>query len=207
MDLVIISIGAQCLGLGCLYWAIDCFRGSNKKFKLAANILYGIFLLIAGFFLIFIFGYDLIFVESVTGYNLPIWTIPISILITSYLYFYLPKTKFWKNRGKAKQPLEDATNSMFRFIGQVMMFAGAGHILFAIYVWLKKGIWTTISLGDWGITIFKLNDLGRIDTGWWAINKVLNYIILDLSVAIPLIAIGFIIYINAKGDWGITMND
>ena len=67
---------------------------------------------------------------------------------------------------------------MFRFIGQVIMFAGAGHILFAIYVWLKKGIWTTISLGDWGITIFKLNDLGRIDTGWWAINKVLNYIIL-----------------------------
>ena len=69
---------------------------------------------------------------------------------------------------------------MFRFIGQVIMFAGAGHILFAIYVWLKKGIWTTISLGDWGITIFKLNDLGRIDTGWWAINKVLNYIILGI---------------------------
>ena len=110
-------------------------------------------------------------------------------------------TKIWKNRGKAKQPLEDATNSMFRFIGQAIMFAGAGHILFAIFGWLKNGIWTTISLGDW-VGIFD-----RFDTGWWAVNKVLNYIILDLSAALPLIAIGFIIYINAKGDWGITMDD
>ena len=125
---------------------------------------------------------------------MPIWTIPISILITSYLYFYLPKTKIWKNRGKAKQPLEDATNSMFRFIGQAIMFAGAGHILFAIFGWLKNGIWTTISLGDW-VGIFD-----RFDTDWWAVNKVLNYIILDLSAALPLIAIGFIIYIGASDD-------
>ena len=137
MDLVIISIGMQCLGLGCLYWAIDCFRGSNKKFKLAANILYGIFLLIAGFFLIFIFGYDLIFVESVTGYNLPIWTIPISILITSYLYFYLPKTKIWKNRGKAKQPLEEGINFMFRLIIVILIISITTHYYLQYnYVWI-----------------------------------------------------------------------
>ena len=89
---------------------------------------------------------------------------------------------------------------MFRFIGQVIMFAGAGHILFAIYVWLKKGIWTTISLGDWGLTILKLNELGRFDTGWWAINKVLNYIILDQSAALPLVVLGYIIYVSASDD-------
>ena len=204
MDMFIITIFMQCLGLGSLLWAVECLKDPSKKTKWSSgkfgNILLGIFNLITGFFLTWMFGYFTIFGEFPSGENESIWTIPISILITSYLYFYLPKTKFWKNRGKAKQPLENATNFMFRFIGQVIMFAGAGHILFAIYVWLKKGIWTTISLGDWGITIFKLNDLGRIDTGWWAINKVLNYIILDLSVAIPLIAIGFIIYINATDD-------
>ena len=194
----------QLIGLSCILWAVECFRSPTKKTKVTVNtfgdLLLGSILAPLGILLIWAFGYMLIFEESVTGWNPTLWTIPISILITFYLYFYLPKTKFWKNRGKAKQPLENATNFMFRFIGQVIMFAGAGHILFAIYVWLKNGVWTTISLGDWGITIFKLNDLGRIDTGWWAINKVLNYIILDSSVAIPLIAIGYIIYINSKDD-------
>ena len=194
----------QCLGIASLLFALECFKNPSKKTKLASskigNILWGILNLITGFFLTWMFGYFTIFGEFPFGENESIWTIPISLLIVSFLYFYLPKTKFWKNRGKAKQPLEEATNFMFRLIGQGIMLAGAGHILFAIYVWLKNGVWTTISLGDWGITIFKLNDIGRIDTGWWAINKVLNYIILDSSVAIPLIAIGFIIYINATDD-------
>lgn len=113
----------QCLGLGSIFWAIDCFRGTNKKFKLAANILYGICLFLAGFVLIFIYGYSLIFVEFPTGENLPVWTLLFSILITSYLYFFLPKTKLWKNRGKAKQPIEDGTNLMFRIIGSGIMIS------------------------------------------------------------------------------------
>ena len=59
------------------------------------------------------------------------------------------------------------------------MLIGAGHIIYAIYVWLKTGAWTTISLGDWGITIFTLGDYGRFDTGWWAANNILNYIIYE----------------------------
>jgi hypothetical protein len=129
-----------------------------------------------------------------------ILTITISLLIVSFFYFYLPKTKLYKNRGKAKQPIEDGTNLMFRLIGQGIMLVGAGHILFAIYVWLRSGVWTKISLGDWGLTVFKLDDLGRFDTGWWAANKVLNYIILDSSAALPIILLGYIIYVGASDD-------
>ena len=42
--------------------------------------------------------YFLVFGDFPTGYNLSIWSIPISIMITCLLYFYLPKTKIWKVR-------------------------------------------------------------------------------------------------------------
>ena len=153
----------------------------------------GIILLFGGFFLVGMFGW---FNGTVGN----ILTITISLLIVSFFYFYLPKTKLYKNRGKAKQPIEDGTNLMFRLIGQGIMLVGAGHILFAIYVWLRSGVWTKISLGDWGLTVFKLDDLGRFDTGWWAANKVLNYIILDSSAALPIMLLGYIIYIGASDD-------
>ena len=170
MFLTIISIFMQSLGLGCLLWTIECFKDPSKKTKLAStkigNILWGIFNLIAGIFLFYLFGYFLIFEDFLTGYNLPIWTLPISIAITFYLYFKLPKTKLWKNRGKAKQPIHDGTDLMFRLIGQGLMLVGAGYILFAIYEWLKTGSYTVISLSNWGITIFNLDDFNRIDTGY-----------------------------------------
>ena len=191
----------QSFGLACILWAVESFRApKNKKTgNKFATISGGIILLIFGISLLW-FGLFLIFGEFSTNENMPMWTMPISIFITFYLYFFLPKTKLWKNRGKAKQPIEDAINLMFRLIGSGLMLIGAGHILFAIYGWLKNGVLITISLGDWGITIFKLNDLGRFNTGWWAINKVLNYIILDSSAALPLVVIGYIIHINAKDD-------
>ncbi len=200
----IITIFMQCFGLASLLFALECFKDPSKKTKLASsklgNILWGIINLILGFFLTFMFGYFFVFAEFPTGSNESIWTIPISLLIVSFLYFYFPKTKLYKNRGKAKQPIEEGTNLIFRLIGQAIMLVGAGHIIFAIYVWLRSGVWTTISLGDWGITIFKLSDYGRFDTGWWAINKVLNYIILDSSAALPIIAVGYLIYIGASDD-------
>jgi hypothetical protein len=182
----------QSLGFGCIFFAIDCFRGLDKKFSLAVNIFYGVFLLIAGIILILIYGY-LSFGDFPTGENLPAWTLVVSILLTSYLYFFLPKTKIWKNRGKAKEPIEDGINFIFRMIGAGIMLVGAGHIILGLVMWLKSGEWTIIALGDW-------LSLERFDTGWWAINKVINYIMIDSSAALPLIAIGFIIYMASKDD-------
>ena len=199
--LFIAFIAMQSFGLACILWAVESFRAPKNKTtgNKFVTISGGIILLIFGISLLW-FGLFLIFGEFPTDENMPMWTMPISIFITFYLYFFLPKTKIWKNRGKAKQPIEDGTNLMFRLIGSGLMLVGAGHILFAIYGWLKNGVLITISLGDWGITLFKVNDLGRFDTGWWAINKVLNYIILDSSAALPLVVIGYIIHLNAKDD-------
>ena len=198
------SIIMQSLGIASLLWAIECFKDPSKETKISStklgNIIWGILNLIWGLALIWMFGYFLIFADFPTGNNLSIWSIPISILIICFLYFYLPKTKIWKNRGKAKQPLADGFNLLFRLIGQGIMLIGAGHIIFAIYVWLKIGVWKTISLGDWGITIFTLGDYNRFDTGWWAANQILNYIILDSSAALPLIVMGYVIYVSASDD-------
>jgi hypothetical protein len=194
----------QSLGIASLLWAIECFKDPSKETKISStklgNIIWGILNLIWGLALIWMFGYFLIFADFPTGNNLSIWSIPISILIICFLYFYLPKTKIWKNRGKAKQPLADSFNLLFRLIGQGIMLIGAGHIVFAIYVWLKIGVWKTIALGDWGITIFTLGDYNRFDTGWWAANQILNYIILDSSAALPLIVMGYVIYVSASDD-------
>ena len=206
MFLNLFSIVMQCLGLASILFAIECFKPPikrTKKTKITGNttgdILAGIFNLILGVTFFGMFGVFFIFGDF-PGEGLPIWTLPISILITFYLYFQLPKTKLWKNRGKAKQPLHDGTDLMFRLIGQGFMLVGAGYILFAIYEWLKKGTYTVISLRDWGTTIFNLDDFNRIDTGWWAFNKVLNYLIIDQTVALPLIVIGYVIHKSASDD-------
>ena len=206
MFLNIFSIVMQCMGLGCILFAVECFKPPikrTKKNKITGNttgdILAGIFNLFVGVVLFGMFGIFFIFGDF-PGDSLPICTLPISIGITFYLYFKLPKTKLWKNRGKAKQPLHDGTDLVFRLFGQGLMLAGAGYILFAIYEWLKKGTYTVISLSDWGITIFNLDDFNRIDTGWWAFNKVLNYLIIDQTVALPLIVIGYVIHKSASDD-------
>ena len=206
MFLILITIVMQCLGIASILFAIECFKPPikrTKKTKITGNttgdILAGIFNLILGVTFFGMFGVFFIFGDF-PGEGLPIWTLPISILITFYLYFQLPKTKLWKNRDKAKQPLHDGTDLMFRLIGHGLMLVGAGHILFAIYEWLKTGSYTVISLSDWGITIFNLDDFNRINTGWWAFNKVLNYLIIDQTVALPLIVIGYIIHKSASDD-------
>ena len=153
-----------------------------------------------GGMLVYLFGIFLIFGDFPTGYNLPLWTLILSIIITGYLYFYFPKTKLWKNRGRAKKPVQKGFENLLKLTGSGIMLIGGAHIVYAIYLWLRTGQWKTISLGDWGITIFKVNEYGRFDTGWWAINKTLDYIILDTSAALPLIIIGYIIYTNAEAD-------
>ena len=206
MFLNIFSIVMQCMGLGCILFAVECFKPPikrTKKNKITGNttgdILAGIFNLFIGVVLFGMFGIFFIFGDF-PGEGLPIWTLPISIAITFYLYFKLPKTKLWKNREKANQPLHDGTDLVFRLFGQGLMLVGAGHILFAIYEWLKTGSYTVISLSDWGITIFNLDNFNRIDTGWWAFNKVLNYLIIDQTVALPLIVIGYVIHKSASDD-------
>ena len=196
----------QCIGLSCILFAVECFKPPikrTKKNKITGNttgdILAGIFNLFIGVVFFGMFGIFFIFGDF-PGEGLPIWTLPISIAITFYLYFKLPKTKLWKNRSKAKQPLHDGTDLTFRLIGHGLMLVGAGHILFAIYEWLKTGSYTVISLSNWGITIFNLDDFNRIDTGWWAFNKVLNYLIIDQTVALPLIVIGYIIHKSASDE-------
>ena len=175
-----------CLGFGCIFFAIDCFRDTSKKYKTAANIIYGLGMLSAGLIMITVFGFSVIELNAS-------WVILVSILVTSYLYFFFTKTKIWKNRHKAKQPLEDTFNSILGMIGLGIIIAGVGHILFAAIVWLKDGVWKTISLGYWF-------NLERFDTGLVGLNKILNFIILDISATIPLIALGFFIY-GASRDY------
>ena len=154
------------LGFGLIFFAIDCFRDNSKKHKRAANIIYGIAMLSAGLIMITVFGF------SSTELGSP-WLIFISILISSYLYFFFSKTKIWKNRQKAKQPLESMMWSIIGIIGLGVIVSGLGHILYSIIIWLKDGIWKTISLGYWF-------NLERFDTKFIGLNKILNFIILLL---------------------------
>ena len=173
-----------CLGFGCIFFAIDCFRDTSKKYKTAANIIYGLGMLFAGLIMITVFGFSV----SELGSS---WVILVSILISSYLYFFFSKTKIWKNRHKAKKPIEEGFNLILGMIGVGIMLFGVGHFLFAIIVWLKDGVWKTISLGYWFNT-------GRFDTGFIGLNKILNFIILDISATLPLIALGFFIYAASR---------
>tara|TARA_B100001093_G_C26574126_1_gene904229 strand:- start:273 stop:830 length:558 start_codon:yes stop_codon:yes gene_type:complete len=173
-----------CLGFGCIFFAIDCFRDTSKKYKTAANIIYGLGMLSAGLIMIAVYG----FMGSELDSS---WVILISILISSYLYFFFSKTKIWKNRHKAKKPIEEGFNLILGMIGLGIILFGVGHIFFAIIVWLKDGVWKTISLGYWF-------NLGRFDTGFIGLNKILNFVILDISATLPLIAIGFFIYAASR---------
>ena len=173
-----------CFSFGCIFFAIDCFRDNSKKHKRAANIIYGIAMLSAGLIMITVFGF------SSTELGSP-WLIFISILISSYLYFFFSKTKIWKNRLKLKKPIEEGFNSILGFVGLGIVLFGLGHILFSIVVWLKDGVWKTISLGYWF-------NLGKFDTGFLGLNKILNFILLDISATLPLIASGFWIYAASR---------
>ena len=173
-----------CLSFGCIFFAIDCFRDTSKKYKTSANIIYGIAMLSAGLIMITVFGFSAIELGSS-------WLILISLLISSYLYFFFSKTKIWKNRHKAKKPIEEGFNLILGMTGLGIILIGVGHILFAIIVWLKDGVWKTISLGYWF-------NLDRFDTGLIGLNKILNFIILDISATLPLIALGFFIYAASR---------
>ena len=93
MFLNIFSIVMQCMGLGCILFAVECFKPPikrTKKNKITGNttgdILAGIFNLFVGVVLFGMFGIFFIFGDF-PGESLPIWTLPISIGITFYLYF------------------------------------------------------------------------------------------------------------------------
>ena len=107
------------------------------------------------------------------------------------MYFFFSKTKIWKNRLKLKKPIEEGFNSILGLVGLGIVLLGLGHILFSIVVWLKDGVWKTISIGYWF-------NSERFDTGFIGLNKILNFIILDISATLPLILIGFVIYAASK---------
>ena len=75
--------------------------------------------------------------------------------------------------------------------GLGIILIGVGHILFAVIIWLKDGVWKTISLGYWF-------NSERFDTGFIGLNKILNFIILDISATLPLILLGLFIYAASR---------
>ena len=101
--------------------------------------------------------------------------------------------------GKFKNAMSDRSrlyegrgfNSILGLTGLGIVLFGLGHILFAIFVWLKDGVWKTISLGYWF-------NLGKFDTGFIGLNKILNFIVLDISATLPLVALGFFIYAASR---------
>ena len=190
--LTITIILMQSLAFWCIFYGIDCFRDTSKKYKTAANILYGICMLLAGVILISIFG-SLTIIDTPTGENLPKWIIVVSIILTSYLYYYFPKTKIWKKRQKAKQTLEFAFNTILGMIGLGIIVVGVSHILYSAFVWLKEGVWKSISLGYWF-------NLDRLDTGFKGVDKILDYTILDISAFFPLVVLGLVIFLASQED-------
>jgi len=190
--LTITIILMQSLAFWCIFYGIDCFRDTSKKYKTAANILYGICMLLAGVILISIFG-SLTIIDTPTGENLPKWIIVVSIILTSYLYYFFPKTKIWKKRQKAKQTLEFAFNTILGMIGLGIIVVGVSHILYSAFVWLKEGVWKSISLGYWF-------NLDRFDTGFKGVDKILDYTILDISAFFPLVVLGLVIFLASQED-------
>jgi len=190
--LTITIILMQSLAFWCIFYGIDCFRDTSKKYKTAANILYGICMLLAGVILISIFG-SLTIIDTPTGENLSKWIIVVSIILTSYLYYFFPKTKIWKKRQKAKQTLEFAFNSILGMIGLGIIVVGVSHILYSAFVWLKEGVWKSISLGYWF-------NLDRFDTGFKGVDKILDYTILDISAFFPLVVLGLVIFLASQED-------
>lgn len=182
----------QCLAFWCIFYGIDCFRDTSKKYKTAANILYGICMLLLGLILIIVYG-SFIIMDTPTGENLPRWTMVVSIILTSYLYYFFPKTKIWKKRHKAKKPLEFAFNSILGIIGFGIIVVGICHILYSAFILLKEGVWKTISLGYWF-------NLDRFDTGFKGVDKILDYTILDISAFFPLVVLGLVIFLASQED-------
>ena len=190
--LTITIILMQSLAFWCIFYGIDCFRDTSKKYKTAANILYGICMLLLGLILIIVYG-SFVIMDTPTGENLPRWTMVVSIILTSYLYYFFQKTKIWKKRHKAKKPLEFAFNSILGIIGFGIIVVGICHILYSAFIWLKEGVWKTISLGYWF-------NLDRFDTGFKGVDKILDYTILDISAFFPLVVLGLVIFLASQED-------
>ena len=79
-------------------------------------------------------------------------------------------------------------------IGFVIVLAGVGHFFYSIFAWLKYGVWKIISLGYWF-------NLERIDTKFIGVNKILNFLFLDISATIPLIALGILLLLSSKENY------
>ena len=72
--------------------------------------------------------------------------------------------------------------------GFITILAGILNLLFAIFLWFKSGVWELLSLGTW--IEWSTYDLNRIDTGWWGIDKMVNYLIFDANAFVPLLILG-----------------
>ena len=120
--IALMLIFIQTVGCYCFLYSSRCFLAlSSKKMKVTENaffdILLGISLLGLGLFCIYIFGYMVIF-ETLTGEGVKfIWTIPISILLSLYLFFvYQKKGSHRKSKNKNKSKNEF---SVSKWIGAI----------------------------------------------------------------------------------------
>ena len=73
--------------------------------------------------------------------------------------------------------------------GFITILAGILNLLFATFLWFKSGVWELLSLGTW--IEWSTYDLNRIDTGWWGIDKMVNYLIFDANAILPLLILGY----------------
>jgi|TARA_Y100000031_G_C8161607_1_gene357292 hypothetical protein len=202
MNYLLISLGwiiGQTMGLGI---ALLSFKFYHKVFRIEKKSEAPISEFFIATVLLLMGGYTVIVVSIFTLLDdfdklrlTYVWTFPISILINYYLFLQFPKTKFYKKRLEIKDeppPMESLINFSFHSAlttaGFIIILAGILNLLFAIFLWFKSGVWELLSLGTW--IEWSTYDLNRIDTGWWGIDKMVNYLIFDANAILPLLILG-----------------
>jgi len=189
----------QTMGLGIVLWSFiyyhRVFRTKNKSDEPIAELFIGTVLLVMGVFMVIFFSLFTLLDDFNKLKLTYVWTFPISILINYYLFLQVPKTEFYKKRFDIKgepPPMKFLINFSFHSAlttaGFIIILAGILNLLFAIFLWFKSGVWELLSLGTW--IEWSTYDLNRIDTGWWGIDKIVNYLIFDANAILPLLILG-----------------
>lgn len=207
MDFLITSglglIIGQTMGLGIILWSFiyyhRVFRTKNKTDEPLQEFFIGTVLFVLGGFM-FLFFSIFTLIDDYNKLRLTyVWTFPISILINYYLFLKVPKTKFYKKRLDIKDeppPMKFLINFSFHLAlttaGAITILVGILNLLFTVFLWFKSGVWELLSLGTW--IEWSTFDLNRIDTGWWGIDKSMNYLIFDSNAILPLLVLGCLFF-------------
>ena len=206
MNYLLIGLGftiGQTMGLGIVLWSFiyyhRVFRTKKKSEEPIAELFIGTVLFLMGGFMVISFSLVALLGDFDKLRLTYVWTFPISILINYYLFLKVPKTEFYKKRLDIEgepPPMESLINFSFHSAlttaGFITILAGILNLLFAIFLWFKSGIWELLSLGTW--IEWSTYDLNRIDTGWWGIDKMVNYLIFDVNAIFPLLILGCIFF-------------